>query len=105
MFNCELISGKTPPLPTRSVYFVKDQQNLILIEFDIELVGFVKVVRCIRLKRVEAQLDRAEPRKLEIVVKTITTNGKVNKLGVYAVVAATNPYDCPTNRKSSRTSP
>lgn len=53
---------------------------MILIEFTLDNIGHIKVVKNIRLKNVEALIDRLDQKKLEISIKKYVLNGKVNKL-------------------------
>lgn len=76
MVNCDLIDKekRDSKLP---MYFVQDQQNLILIEFTLENSGYIKVLKNVHLKCVEVEIDRADPRKLEVVIKKFIQNGNV----------------------------
>ncbi|EAR83388.3 CLEC16A, putative (macronuclear) [Tetrahymena thermophila SB210] len=73
MYSCELIEKDKK---VKQLYYLKDQQNMILVEYNENNRNEVKVYKNERLKKVEAQIDRADPRKLELVIKNITYNGK-----------------------------
>jgi len=85
-------------------YIAEDEENLILIAPDHSKLHWARIVYNIKLKTVEATIDRSDPRSLNIVMKSADNKDKYETLSFddhTLCLAAKRTLD--ENRRSSKT--